>query len=343
MARALDGRVLLRVEDHDRQRCRPEYESVDARRPRLARPRARRLSDGGVPRRALRGSPVRPRRASTPRRRSTDWPRAAWCTAAAVPVVRSRRPDRGTGATNCATPARAGIVGLPLDGRPRLAARAIEPGVETFDDAVHGPTRAGPGGAVRRPAAARSSRQLDVSVRGGRRRHGARHRPRHPRRRSVRLDRTPDPAGAPARPRDAAGVPASPPGDEVADAEAEQDATATPACATCAPPAGRRTACSVPRPTPPGFSTRRPLDARDSQLMRALRGHGSSSGLPRWHGSGAPRRDPAAHGAPACGAQRSVTVSPMTERERRRPRPDAGGCADGPAPATASSRLRAAC
>src|SRR3954468_15597550 len=26
LARALDGRVLLRVEDHDRGRCRPEYE-----------------------------------------------------------------------------------------------------------------------------------------------------------------------------------------------------------------------------------------------------------------------------------------------------------------------------
>jgi glutamyl/glutaminyl-tRNA synthetase len=28
IARALDGRVLLRLEDHDRLRCRPEYESA---------------------------------------------------------------------------------------------------------------------------------------------------------------------------------------------------------------------------------------------------------------------------------------------------------------------------
>lgn len=28
IARALDGRVLLRLEDHDRGRCRPEYESA---------------------------------------------------------------------------------------------------------------------------------------------------------------------------------------------------------------------------------------------------------------------------------------------------------------------------
>jgi glutamyl-tRNA synthetase/glutamyl-Q tRNA(Asp) synthetase len=28
LARALDGRVLLRIEDHDRQRCRPEYETA---------------------------------------------------------------------------------------------------------------------------------------------------------------------------------------------------------------------------------------------------------------------------------------------------------------------------
>ena len=28
LARALDGRVLLRIEDHDRQRCRPEYEEA---------------------------------------------------------------------------------------------------------------------------------------------------------------------------------------------------------------------------------------------------------------------------------------------------------------------------
>jgi glutamyl-Q tRNA(Asp) synthetase len=35
MARAAGGRVLLRIEDHDRQRCRPEYEASKSRGSRI--------------------------------------------------------------------------------------------------------------------------------------------------------------------------------------------------------------------------------------------------------------------------------------------------------------------
>ena len=39
MAKAAGGRLLLRIEDIDEARCRPEYEDGDLRGPRLARPR----------------------------------------------------------------------------------------------------------------------------------------------------------------------------------------------------------------------------------------------------------------------------------------------------------------
>ena len=39
MARAAGGRLLLRIEDIDRTRCRPEYEAAIYRGPRMARHR----------------------------------------------------------------------------------------------------------------------------------------------------------------------------------------------------------------------------------------------------------------------------------------------------------------
>ena len=53
LARRSGAQVLLRIEDHDRERCKPEYE-VGPRRPRLARIRARHFSD-----KRLSGGPVR--------------------------------------------------------------------------------------------------------------------------------------------------------------------------------------------------------------------------------------------------------------------------------------------
>ena len=55
LARALGGRVLLRIEDHDRQRCRPEYEAALLDDLDWLGFRARRLPDRCLPRRPIDG------------------------------------------------------------------------------------------------------------------------------------------------------------------------------------------------------------------------------------------------------------------------------------------------
>ena len=60
-AREAGGRVLLRIEDHDRERSRPEFEQRDPRGSRLARFRARRDGQAERARRDLRSGARRAR------------------------------------------------------------------------------------------------------------------------------------------------------------------------------------------------------------------------------------------------------------------------------------------
>ena len=130
-------RVMLRIEDHDRERCRPEYERGHPRRSRLARLRAGRVPDAHVPGGAVRWTSERPRGRLSRRAAPAARP-ASWSTPATAPAVRWRR--RGARPDPGGEPRYPGTCrdrGLPLaDGvgwRVRLPA-----GVEAFDDALLG-------------------------------------------------------------------------------------------------------------------------------------------------------------------------------------------------------------
>ena len=194
---ALGGRVLLRIEDHDRQRCRPEYEAAMLDDLDWLGLRPRRVSDRGVPRRRVRRAAVGSRGGLPRRRRRPGRARAGL----RLPLHAPRDWRRRAPATpaNCAT--RAPAVGSGCRSTTGSAGGSRRPRRGDLRRRRPWPDHPAAGGAVRRPAAARSARQLDLSVRGRGRRHGAGHRSGRARRRSVRLDRPADPAGPSARSR----------------------------------------------------------------------------------------------------------------------------------------------
>ena len=219
LAGALGGRVLLRIEDHDRQRCRPEYEaSILDDLDWLG------LEPDVFPTAAFRAGRCEGRQSN----RDAVYRRAIDTLAGLGLVYGCRCTRREIEATDDGAagelryPGTCRPLGLPLvDGLSwRLAVEPGGGGVRRRPPRADG---SGSGRAVRRPPAARSARQLDLSVRRQRGRHGPGRRPGRARRRSVRVDRPADPAGAPARTRDAAGVRAPPPDHEVADTEAQQE------------------------------------------------------------------------------------------------------------------------
>ena len=205
--RARCGRVLLRIEDHDRRRSHRRFEKAILGRSGVARVRGR--PDAGPAERAR----------TCTRRRSTGCGEADWSMPA---IVRARKSinarqasategagdvgGRPCGLRNCDRAPLSGYVPTRgLDEGPGVGLRVqLEPSMERFVDLRIGSAGTATVRAVRRPPRPRSRRQLDLSVRGrsGRLRPGRD--ARDPRRRSARVDRPPDPAGTAARPQDPA-------------------------------------------------------------------------------------------------------------------------------------------
>ena len=197
LARALGGRVLLRLEDHDRGRCRPGYETALLEdldwlglEPDLGTPAELRAGPSLYPPERRGTPPTRPRSNASAAR-----PR---CSAAIAPA-RTWRWSRATSSTR-------------RPGMPAAAGRAVwgrRPGrgVRLRDRARRRALRgratrgagAGPVGPVRRPAAAGPAGPVDLPVRGGRGRPAARRGSRRPGGGSARVHRPSDPARAAAR------------------------------------------------------------------------------------------------------------------------------------------------
>jgi glutamyl-tRNA synthetase/glutamyl-Q tRNA(Asp) synthetase len=140
LARALGGRVLLRVEDHDRQRFRPEYESSilddldwlgfapdvnPTAAFRAGRCDGRQSDRDAVHRRALGDLATR------------GLVYGCRCTRREIEAV----GDGGAGELRY--PGTCAALGLPLEDGLGWRLR-LEPGDETFDDVVHGPSRQDP-------------------------------------------------------------------------------------------------------------------------------------------------------------------------------------------------------
>ena len=140
IARALGGRVLLRVEDHDRQRCRPDYEAA--------------LLDDldwlgfapdGFPTAAFRAGPCEGRQSD----HLAHFHRAAQTVIAHGLVYGCACTRREIAAAGGATadelryPGTCRARGLSLSGAVgwRLV---VDPGLVSFDDAMHGPSRQDP-------------------------------------------------------------------------------------------------------------------------------------------------------------------------------------------------------
>lgn len=140
VARARGGTVLLRIEDHDRQRCRPEYEAsilddldwlglapdvFPTAAFRTGRCEGRQSDRDAIYRHALDGLAAR------------GLVYGCRCTRRVIEAAGPGIGDELRYPGTCRT------LGLPLeDGLGwRLA---IEPGVETFDDAIHGPSAQDP-------------------------------------------------------------------------------------------------------------------------------------------------------------------------------------------------------
>lgn len=153
-ARTLGGRVLLRLEDHDRQRCRPEYETAL-----LDDLDWLGLQPDAFPTDAFRAGPCESRQSD----RHAHYQRAAQTLIAHGLVYGCRCTRREIDAANAAARDVSGPVagavpgtptelrypgicrarGLPLDSR--VAWRlVVDRGTVAFDDAVHGPTRQDP-------------------------------------------------------------------------------------------------------------------------------------------------------------------------------------------------------
>ena len=133
VARALGGAVLLRIEDHDRERSRPEYERGDPRRPGVAGPRRGRCE----PETSERVSRQSERECSLHAGAGDRSRRAASCTRAPAPAEQIEQIRDRRGAASCATRARAARVDCRWPGRgpARCGSR---PGAERFEDALMG-------------------------------------------------------------------------------------------------------------------------------------------------------------------------------------------------------------
>ena len=119
------------------------------------------------------------------------------------------------------TPDAAAIVGCH-SATVEASRVVMEPGEERFDRRARRQPDPDAGRSVRRPAAPRPERQLDLSVRGGGGRHAARGGPGDPRRGPAVIDRPAAAPGAPARPGAPAGVPASSADPEAGRRQAQQ-------------------------------------------------------------------------------------------------------------------------
>ena len=163
IAQATGGRVVLRIEDHDRQRSRPELRAGAARGPRAARRRARRAAGRLVRGGSVAVPPVRQRRRST-RPRSSRCARRGSCTRAtcarstfAAYEASTGRPWRGIGCPGgCRDQA------LPEDGDAGLRV-AVGAGSERWLDLLAGPMADEPA-ATGDPLVRDRLRQLDVCV-----------------------------------------------------------------------------------------------------------------------------------------------------------------------------------
>ena len=243
IARATGGRVILRIEDHDRQRSRPEYEAAlldDLERlglvpdePPLAAFRAGptpyRQSDAGAE-----------YEAALDRLRAAGLVYACACSRATFAAYEAERgrPWRGIGCPG----------GCRRAGTPRGRGHGPAGGRRGRLGALGGPAGRADGrraGGGRRPPGPRPARQLDVRVLRGRRRHAPRRRPRDPRPRPARRDAGPAAAGAAPRPRDAAAVPPPPARPAGLRPEAVEGRGRHRRCARCSTPAARRPSCSA--------------------------------------------------------------------------------------------------
>ena len=217
LARRAGGQVRLRIEDHDRERSRPEYEASI-------------LDDlewlGFIPDvpaiAAFRAGPCEGRQSDHPHRydealaRLERDGRVYGCDCSRADILRRTTGSAPAAPRGALAGARAGAAfgrggnggaalrrilqyaWAPARSRRRHAGAS---GSRRRDlrgrDA--GMATAGASGAMRRPAGARSARLLDLPVR----RHGRRlrrgHHRRHPRPRPSSVDRSPDSAGTPAR------------------------------------------------------------------------------------------------------------------------------------------------
>ena len=196
LARATGAEVLLRIEDHDRQRCRPEYEAAL-------------LDDldwlGFAPDRASDAASFAPAPARAARAigcRSTNRRRRALRAAGLVYGCRCSRQDSGSGrdARTEGELTLSGHVPRARSGRSTIARPGecvIEPGTERFDDLLCGPQRQDPAAQCGDRRHSRSTGQLDVSVRRQRGRRSAGRGSRRARAGSAGVDRPPA-CGSPA-------------------------------------------------------------------------------------------------------------------------------------------------
>ena len=218
IARALGGRVLLRLEDHDRGRCRPEYEAALLEdlewlglEPDVGASRTSFVPAGP---RTARATPATPTRA-----RSLGWGRGSSpATCSRKDLARGggdvvneetrydgRCRDRGlTAGPGSRAPAPAGSRARALRRRPARRAGA------------------GSLGPMRRPAAARPAGALDLPPGRGGGRPPARRGPGGPGGGPARVHRPPDPARPAPRAGGAAGLPASSADPEAGRREAQQ-------------------------------------------------------------------------------------------------------------------------
>ena len=208
IARATGGRVILRVEDHDRQRSRPEFEVAlleDMERLGLSpdEPPVAAFREGSTPYRQSDAGEVYA--AALERLRGQGLVYACACSRATFAAYAERRgrPYRGIGCPgDCRTRA------LPGDGDTGLRV-AVGAGSEPWVDLLAGPVSDEPAATGDLLARDRAG-NWTLRLLRGRRRREARRRPRDPGPRPARRDARPGPPGQAPRARGAATVPAPP-------------------------------------------------------------------------------------------------------------------------------------